>query len=272
MILEKVLGCLMKKVTLYGYPTSPYVIKVGCFLKYKKIPFEYVPVNPVSPIEIKFTGQRQVPVLKIDQEWRKDSTHLGIWLDEIFPEKPLLGINQSDTNTILLIDKWVSDNLILGKFRAAVEWENTWDALRNGWLLSRAVNHGTKIPFFVRILWPFFVKRAKFIGDMILHLNTKESISAMRLRLCDEFIQHLRSGPFLGGRQQISLADLSAYMTIISSHLMGMHGESPFLKDPQIIDWCRRVQTELPNNPLLIADILIEREHVYNSSEVTSIS
>ena len=264
MILEKVLGCLMKKVTLYGYPTSPYVIKVGCFLKYKKIPFEYVPVNPVSPIEIKFTGQRQVPVLKIDQEWRKDSTHLGIWLDEIFPEKPLLGINQSDTNTILLIDKWVSDNLILGKFRAAVEWENTWDALRNGWLLSRAVNHGTKIPF--------FVKRAKFIGDMILHLNTKESISAMRLRLCDEFIQHLRSGPFLGGRQQISLADLSAYMTIISSHLMGMHGESPFLKDPQIVDWCRRVQAELPNNPLLIADILIEREHVYNSSEVTSIS
>jgi hypothetical protein len=78
--------------------------------------------------------------------------------------------------------------------------------------------------------------------------------------------------PFLGGRQHISLADLSAYMTLISSHLMGMHEESPFLKEPQIVDWCRRVQTELPNNPLLIADILIKREHVYNLSEATSIS
>ncbi len=171
----------MKNVTLYGYPTSPYVIKVGSFLKYKNIPFEYIPVNPVSPIQIKFTGQRQVPVLKIDQEWRKDSTQLGIWLDELFPEKPLLGNNESDRNAILLIDKWVSDNLILGKFRAAVEWEKTWDALRNGWLLSRAVNNGTKIPLFVRMLWPFFVKKAKFIVDMVSHLDKKESIASMLL-------------------------------------------------------------------------------------------
>lgn len=253
---------MMKNVTLYGYPTSPYVIKVGSFLKYKNIPFEYIPVNPVSPIQIKFTGQKQVPVLKVDQEWRKDSTKLGIWLDELFPEKPLLGDSESDRNTILLIDQWVSDNLIIGKFRSVVEWEKNWDSLRNGWLLSRAVNNATKIPLFIRILWPFFVKKAKFIVDMVSQLDTKESIAAMRLRQCEEFIRHLKSGPFLGGRQQISLADLSAYMTIISGHLMGLHAESPFLNNAQIVEWCRRVQAELPNNPLLVPDFLIEREHV----------
>ncbi len=252
----------MKNVTLYGYPTSPYVIKVGSFLKYKKIPYEFVPVNPVSPLQIKFTGQKQVPVLKIDQEWRKDSTQLGIWLDEHFPEKPMMGDNEKDTNLILLIDEWVSSNLITAKFRAAVEWENTWGSLRNGWLLARAVNHGTKIPFFIRILWPFLVRKAKFIVDMVSQLDTNESIAAMRLRLCDEFIQHLQTGPFLGGRQSISLADLSAYMTIISSHLMGFHAESPFLNNPQIVDWCRRIQAELPDNPLLVPDTFIERKHV----------
>jgi len=252
----------MKDVILYGYPTSPFVIKVASFLNYKKIPFKHVAVNPISPVQIKFTGQRQVPVLQIDQEWRKDSTQLGIWLDELFPEKSLLGNNEDERSAILSIDQWVSDHLIVGKFRAAVEWENTWDALRNGWLLSRAVSHGTKIPLFIRILWPFLVKKAKFIVDMVAHLDKKESLAAMRLRLCDEFIQHLQSGPFLGGQQQISLADLSAYMTIISSHLMGMHADSPLLKDAQVVDWCRRVQAQLPDNPLLIPDIFIEREHV----------
>ena len=252
----------MKNVTLYGYPTSPYVIKVGSFLNYKNIPFEFIPVNPVSPLQIKFTGQKQVPVLKVDQEWRKDSTHLGIWLDELFPEKSLLGDNESDRNAILLIDKWVSDNLIVAKFRAAVEWEKTWDSLRNGWLLARAVNNATKIPLFLRILWPFFVKKAKFIVNMVSQLDTKEPIAEMRLRLCDEFIQHLKSGPFLGGQQKVSLADLSAYMTIISSHLMGLHAESPFLNNTLVVEWCRRVQADLPNNPLLVPDILIEREHV----------
>ena len=252
----------MKNVTLYGYPTSPYVIKVGSFLKYKDIPFKFVPVNPISPVQIKFTGQRQVPVLKIDQEWRKDSTPLGIWLDQLFPEKPLLGDCESDTNAILAIDQWVSDSLITGKFRAAVEWEKTWNSLRNGWLLARAVNHGTKIPLFFRILWPFLIRKAKFIVDMVSRLDTNESIAAMRMRLCNELIQHLKSGPFLGGRQQVSLADLSAYMTIISSHLMGLHADSPFLNNERVLVWSRRVQAELPDNPLLVPDILIEREHV----------
>jgi len=51
-------------------------------------------------------------------------------------------------------------------------------------------------------------------------------------------------------------------MTIISSHLMGMHADSPLLKDAQVVDWCRRVQAQLPDNPLLIPDKFIEREHV----------
>jgi glutathione S-transferase len=52
----------MTTVRLYGYATSPYVRKVGCFLHYKGIEFTHVPVSPVEPHKtIGHTGGTQVP-------------------------------------------------------------------------------------------------------------------------------------------------------------------------------------------------------------------
>lgn len=249
----------MEKITLYGYPTSPYVMKVACFLNYKQLPYRYVPVNPVNPKEIKFTEQKQVPVLSIGDEWRKDSTDIGIWLNERFSHRNILGHSDEATNNILAIDRWVSEQLIVGKFRHAIEWENSWDSIRNGWKLARAVSDATPLPKYVRFIWPFAVRKAKFIVDMVNELDLNESIADMRQRLCDEFVIHLADGPFLGGESSISLADLSAYPTIVSGHLMGMHADSSMLRNEAIIAWCRRVQKELPQNPLLVPDELIER-------------
>lgn len=252
----------MEKITLYGYPTSPYVMKVACFLSYKKLPYRFVGVNPLNPNVIKFTEQKQVPVLSIGKQWRKDSTPIGVWLNECFSDRNILGDNDEATNTIMDIDKWVSEQLIVGRFRHAVEWESTWDSLRNGWKLARAVNDATPMPGYVRAIWPFAVRKAGFIVDMVNTLDLNESIADMRQRLCDEFIEHLAGGPFLGGQQTISLADLSAYPTVVSGHLMGLHADSPMLRNTAVIDWCRRVQSELPSNPLLVPETLIERPFV----------
>ncbi|MEM6638271.1 MAG: glutathione S-transferase family protein [Pseudomonadota bacterium] len=249
----------MPSVTLYGYPTSPYVMKVGCYLKYKRLPFEFVAVNPISPQQIRFTDQRQVPVLSIDDKWRKDSTPLGIWLDDVFPERPILGDNDADSKRILAIDNWVSDHLIAARFRAAVEWERPWDSIRNGWRLATAVHNATPIPFAARLLWPFFVKRAPFIVRMVNAMDRSEDLHTLRGRLCREFIDHLNGGPFLGGRTRPSLADLSAYPIIIFAHLFGLRGASPFLANETVLAWCTRVQSTLPRNPLLIPDALIRQ-------------
>jgi glutathione S-transferase len=249
----------LEKITLYGYPTSPYVMKVACFLNYKQLPYTYIPVNPVDPKRIKFTGQRQVPVLTIGDEWRKDSTAIGIWLNDRFADRNILGYSDEAADKIMEIDRWVSDQLIAGRFRHAVEWENTWDSLRNGWKLSRAVSNATPLKAYVRFIWPIAVRKAGFIVDIVNGLDLQEPIADMRQRHCDEFIKYLGDGPFLGGEECISLADLSAYPTIVSGHLMGMHADSPLLKNETVIAWCRRIQEELPKNPLLVPDELIER-------------
>jgi hypothetical protein len=57
----------------------------------------------------------------------------------------------------------------------------------------------------------------------------------------------------------VSLADLSAYTTIVMPHLTGMQGGKDFLDDPDILAWSRRVQVHLPNNPLVVPDHMLER-------------
>lgn len=252
----------MPLIRLYGYPTSPYVMKVACFLQYKKLPFEYIPVNPVSPVEIKFTQQRQVPVLSIGEQWKKDSTTLGIWLNDNFPEINILGDTDYSRQKILAVDNWISDSLITARFRHAIEWENPWNSMRNGWLLAKSVSNATPIPLWIRWLWPLLIRKAKFIVSMMDNVDLQESMPVMRQRLCDEFVAHLGDGPFLAAEKRVSLADLSAYPIVISGHLMGMHGDSPMLTHPKIIAWCRRVQECLPDNPLLVPDSLIVRAHI----------
>ena len=246
-------------IKLFSYPTSPYAQKVGCYLKYKQLDYQFVPVNPLSNEQIRFTQQRQVPVLMIDDEWRKDSSKLGVWLDERYPQNPIVPSEASEREQILNIDQWISDELIPGNFRHAVEWQNTFNSITNGWRLARAVNDATPLPLYVRAIWPYGVKRVKFIVNMVQQMDLSESIDDMTARLTKEFIQHLDDGDFLGGRKELSLADLSAFPIVMSGYLMGMRVKSFYIDTPEIREWAKRIQAQLPTNPLLVPDRLLKR-------------
>jgi len=250
----------MTDIQLFSYSTSPYAQKVGCYLKYKQLDFKFIPVNPLNNAEIAFTHQRQVPVLQIGEEWRKESSELGVWLDELYPKRPILPSKQEDRGLILGIDKWVSDQLIPSVFRYAVEWQNPWYSITNGWRLSKAVNNGTRLPLYVRMLWPLGVRRAPFIVDMVKQMDLSESIPEMNTRLQDEFVVHLADGPFLGGKSDISLADLSAFPVIMSGHFMGMKTKQSLREHADIYAWAKRVYEHLPSNPMLVADSLLKRQ------------
>ncbi len=248
-------------IQLFSYPTSPYAQKVGCYLKYKQLDYKLVPVNPLSNAEIRFTRQRQVPVLQIGDQWRKESSELGLWLDELYPQKPILPVNETDRAQVLSIDCWVNDSLIPTIFRRAVEWENPLHSIRNGWKLSRAVSDATPLPWYVRLSWPWGIKRAPFIVHMVERLDLTESIADMTTRLQREFVEHLGEGPYLGGQRTPTLADLSAYPIVMSGHLMGMEVKESLLDNPLVAAWSRRVQSHLPDNPLLVPDRLLIRSH-----------
>lgn len=249
-------------IRLYAYPTSPYAQKVGCYLKYKRLDYELVGVDPINSAEIRFTGQKRVPVLKIGDEWRLESSELGLWLDELYPEKPIMPADQPARAEILAIDRWISESLIPTIFRRAVEWENPIYSIQNGWKLARAVHDATPLPWYARVLWPLAVKRAPFIRRMVGELDLTESIADRFTRMQVEFVERLSGGPFFASQTKPTLADLSAYPMVVSGHLMGMKTMSSMLDSPVVVNWSRQVQSHMPDNPLLIPDRLIMREHL----------
>jgi len=244
-------------VKLYGYSTSPFVRKVGCCLYYKDLPFEFIPVNPMEPKEIAFTGQTQVPVLQIGNEWRTDSTPLAIWLDESFPEKPLLGKTPQERESILAMDSWVTDSLILAGFRSAYEGEMNAKFRHRAWRLAAIVSSQTPLPDEMRNAWPDLLKRAPFIKHMMCHADESETLSEMLARVPLQLIGNLQGGPFFGGRKEPSLVDFAIFPQVVFMYMVGMDQHLGLTLAPPLNNWLNNMKPLMPKNPLLVPDFMI---------------
>ncbi len=250
----------MADIKLYGYSTSPYVRKVACCLYYKKLPFEFVPVNPTTSKEIGFTRQTQVPVLQIGDEWRVDSTPLAIWLDELYPENPLLGNTQEERESILALDSWVTDNLILATFRTAYETEMSAKFRHTAWRLAAIVSSQTPLSDEVRAAWPDLLKMAPFIQHMMADVDTSETLSEMHTRIALELIENLKGGPFFGGREQPSLVDFAIFPQLVFGYMVGIEQNLMAALEPSLNSWLNNVKSYLPDNPLLVPDFMLVNE------------
>lgn len=248
-------------VTLYGYATSPYVQKVNCFLTFKEIDFDVVYVDPVKPVQIEFSGQSQVPILGIGDEWRIDSTPIGIWLDERFPQHALLPADPAARHAVLAIDCWVSETFIPGMlFRQALDWTSIPAGLVGGWRLAQLLHSTRALALPLRLSWPFLLRRVPFIHRIVDSVGRSEPQPAMRRRIVSEFLDHLGDGPFLGGRGDPTLADLSLYGVLIQTCLTlpprfvkgGSRRAIP--GHPAFVAWMQRVHERMPHTPLLVGD------------------
>jgi len=247
----------MTDIKLYGYSTSPFVRKLACCLYYKKLPFEFIPVNPIDPKEIAFTQQTQVPVLQIDDEWRTDSTPLALWLDELFPEKPLLGNTQEERKNILALDSWVTNSLILAAFRSGYEGEMNAKFRHRAWRLAAIVSSQTPLSDEVRNTWPDLLKMAPFIKHMMCDLDPSETLSEMQARIPLQLIENLKDGPFFGGREQPSLADFAIFPQVVFTFMVGIDQHLGLTRVPSLNNWLNNMKPFMPKNPLLVPDFMI---------------
>jgi len=233
------------------------VRKVGCCLYYKDLPFEFIPVNPMEPKEIAFTGQTQVPVLQIGNEWRTDSTPLAIWLDESFPEKPLLGKTPQERESILAMDSWVTDSLILAGFRSAYEGEMNAKFRHRAWRLAAIVSSQTPLPDEMRNAWPDLLKTAPFIKHMMCHADESETLSEMLARVPLQLIGNLQGGPFFGGRKEPSLVDFAIFPQVVFMYMVGIDQHLGLTLAPPLNNWLNNMKPLMPKNPLLVPDFMI---------------
>ncbi len=243
----------MASVKLYGYATSPYVRKTGCFLHYKGIDFTHIPVNPLEPEQtIGHTDGTQVPVLEIDGKWRRESSDHAHWLDELFPEKPIYPVGHRAK--IDEIDRWISDTFLTSIFRGAIESDLNLQFRYRGWRLAALVSAQTPLPEQVRHQWPEFLKQAPFIQDMAKHMDLTESFKDMQMRIISELVAHIGDGPYMGGLDQPTMLDLAIFPQMVFGYMFGLEEHLSAAMHPVIKGWLKRVSQHLPDNPTLAAD------------------
>jgi glutathione S-transferase len=243
----------VKTITLYGYATSPYVRKTGCFLYYKGLDFTHVSVNPLKPkATIGHTNGTQVPVLEVDGEWRRESSDHARWLDELFPDKPLYpSVHHAKIDEI---DRWISDTYLTSLFRRSIDGGLNTQFLFRAWRLAALVNAATPIPAPIRLIWPVALRMAPFIRDMAKHMDLTESYEDMQVRIFSELIGHIGDGPYMGGLDQPTMLDLAVFPQLVFGYMFGLEENLSAAMHPVIKGWLKRVSEHLPKNPTLAAD------------------
>lgn len=249
-----------RPIRLYTYAMSPFSAKVHCFLLHKGLDFECFYINPLR-VKRDLPVGLQIPVVTIGGESRGDSTPIGLWLDEQFPDSPrLLPAAGPERDRLLAIDTWISDHLIPGSFRSYPG--DGINRILNGWKLSYVMTNTARggLPRLLRAAWPLvitvlgFARRERAMADE--GLPVRES----KFKLYDDFLSHLGDGPFLGGRDEPSLPDLSAYPQFALYYITGFRGGDDILERPALMEWLGRMRPYLDGKPPLMPAAVCTRD------------
>jgi glutathione S-transferase len=247
-------------IRLYSYAMSPYAAKVHCFLLFKQLDFECYYIHPLR-LKQELPLGRQIPVVTVGSESRADSTPIGLWLDELFPDQPrLLPAVGEEREHLLAVDSWVTNRLIPGSFRS-YPGEGI-DRLLNGWKLSHVMANTARggLPWALRAAWPLFIKRVAFVRRLIAQADDGLPVRESKLALYDEFFAHLGDGPFVGGRSAPSMPDLSAYPQFALYYLTGFRGAEDIRERPALMEWLGRMRAYVDGEPPLMPRQVRKRE------------
>ncbi len=102
-------------IVLYSYNVSPYAAKIRSILNYKKLPFTETVIHPLKREPLKrVSGQEMVPVVEDGGRAVVDSTRIAQFLDEKYPERPILPRDAAARARVLLAEDWADETLAGG--------------------------------------------------------------------------------------------------------------------------------------------------------------
>jgi len=234
----------MRNIQLYSFALSPYALKVKCYLLFLDATFETIQIEPMKIRTVLPVG-KTVPVLTVDDESRNESSDLGNWLNELYPEKKLVPVSLIEKTKIT--DKWVNNRLINHAFRQSLGFDDSLivkakKRLHLSKVLDQTVPNGVSRGF--RLFHMLFVGLT-FVKHHVATTDRTRSLSDLKIELADEFEELLEGGPFLSGSQAPTMSDLSAYPQIVQPKIV--NGDEYFLPGKTIKDWVFAMEIAIPN-------------------------
>ena len=239
-----------RRITLYTYALSPFGMKVYWALVYKRLPFNIVYVNPLDQREIAFSEQRTVPVLKIGEEWRRDSGPLCEWLESEFPSPTFDGAPPEERAAVREADRWVTENVIALNFKLAVDEQHRGIAFRNGRKLARIMRRTSGgIPWWSEFVWAQSLRRAKFIHRAADLLDSNLSAGQHRQRILEEIERRVSGDGYIAQTAHPSYADLALFAQLACASDIGLEGQLNAHTSPALTAYCLQLATALPDHP-----------------------
>jgi glutathione S-transferase len=99
-------------LTFFSYTISPYAAKVRAVLRYKQIPFQERVVHPMRRGEVRrLSGQSLVPIVDDEGHVVADSTRIVAYLDERYPDRPVIPRDPGLRARALMLEEWADDGL-----------------------------------------------------------------------------------------------------------------------------------------------------------------
>jgi glutathione S-transferase len=100
------------RLTLIQFPTSHFCLKARMTLDWKGLRYEKKTVYPLLQGAVqKLSGQRKVPVLLVNGRAIPDTTDIALYLDERYPDPPLLPSDSALARRALLWEDWADESL-----------------------------------------------------------------------------------------------------------------------------------------------------------------
>jgi len=126
--------------------------------------------------------------------------------------------------------------------------------MKRSWRLAALVSAQTPLPFYIRFIWPFGLRRSRFINNMSQHIDFSLSLKDMYMQLFMELLEHIGDGPFIGELDKPTMLDFAVFPQLVFGYMFGLEKQLSAAKHPTIKAWLARVSEHLPENPTLASD------------------
>lgn len=101
-------------VLLFQFKYSPFCVKVGYILAYKRIPYQTVELAPLLHCSFsrQQSGQVKVPYIRHRGRVIHDSSRIALYLEKEYPQPALIPADTAQREQVLLLEDWFDEALV----------------------------------------------------------------------------------------------------------------------------------------------------------------
>ncbi len=229
---------------LHQYHLSPFNEKIRRMLNYKGIPFQeqHWQLGQRSAVR-KLNPTGKLPALEHDSTWICDSTDIAWYLEETFPERPMIPTEPRLRGQVHVLEDWADESLYFYEMHLRFTTEGNWQ--RN---ISRMVENENAV---ARWLLPRVIPGGirKITASQGIGRKSPEQLISDTARHVAAVDNLLHNTDWLVG-DTITLADLAVYAMFLCFRDADM--ARALLEDkPNVMAWMQRIEqtTDTPTPP-----------------------